>query len=92
MGAAPVGPQPEAQGVAEEGSSMGEDAGSFGGPEVPYLVSPSPVVEDSSCFEISRPSSTPTMCRDLDPSELDDDVGPVVCEVTPRARAPSESS
>ncbi|MCI48705.1 hypothetical protein A2U01_0069948, partial [Trifolium medium] len=53
----------------------------------PHLVSPSPVVEDSSCFEISRPYSTPTMCMDLDPSELDDDVGPMVCEVTSRARA-----
>ncbi|MCI84969.1 hypothetical protein A2U01_0106247, partial [Trifolium medium] len=32
------------------------------------------------------------MCMDLDPSELVDDVGPVVCEVTSRARALSESS
>ncbi|MCI42448.1 hypothetical protein A2U01_0063685, partial [Trifolium medium] len=31
-------------------------------------------------------------CMDLDPSELDDDFGPVVCEVTSRARAPYESS
>ncbi|MCI60254.1 hypothetical protein A2U01_0081509, partial [Trifolium medium] len=58
------------------------EKGSLGGPEVPHLVSPAPVVVDSSCFEISRPSSTPTMCMDLDPSELDNDVGPVLCEVT----------
>jgi hypothetical protein len=97
-----VGDPPAPVAVLEETFQLATAAagdGSIGGPEAPYLVSPSLSSEDSSCVEIPPPSptltsssTTPTMCVILISSDLDVNSGPKEYEVTSRARAPSESS
>ncbi|MCH88104.1 hypothetical protein A2U01_0008985 [Trifolium medium] len=82
------GPSVPGEALEETFQRAATDAGegSIGGPEVLHLVSPSLSSEDSSCFKIPPPSTTPSMCVDLVSSKSDDDFGPEEYEVVSRAR------